>query len=502
MRQLRSSIKQVLGGRNLVGKSKDTAIQECIQEAHEKIYNKVINPTNLKKTIRICLCLENDPQKIFSSRFLENIGELNKNQNFIFRKILPRSIQKFIANFYIIYESKQKTFNGINRSYINPCTLNMNEFKNWFKSLLNINDCTYKDLIENTYIEDIFLDTAKKIKLGCSPHNKISRIVIFGDSLSDTGLMYSSTMGRIFVKLNELNKNIKILNQSPYGRFTNGFVWCDMISSYLVHISEHKNFDKYHTYEDISTNKLQKNKVDRFLLNYAVGGSTAGNYSLFKNISSLQIKTILLGTVLYCLEKQVDQYLEEYANISNNLNIIWAGPNDLVTLGWENLKGIEHAQNGLFTCINKLKARGAKNFLLINMPDIYISPKFQLASQETKNHLAWLVDKFNNDLEKKAKAENIKLFDIRQVLRDLVKNDFKYYDYEGFRYDINLTNTKDGIALLDEIKKNERYMYFDDLHPSALTHGLLGFVIAKYIAKNFEIVIEQAPPLLRRESCS
>ncbi|BBH52887.1 SGNH/GDSL hydrolase family protein [Fluviispira sanaruensis] len=500
MRQLRSSIKQVLGGRNLVGKSKDTAIQECIQEAHEKIYTKVINPINLKKSIQICLCLENDPQNIFSSRFLENIGELNKNKNFIFRKILPRSIQKFIANFYIIYESKQNTFNGFNRSYIDPKALNINEFKQWFKSLLNLTECTYKAIIENNYIEDIFLDTAKKIKLGSSPNNKISRIVIFGDSLSDTGLMYSSTMGRIFVKLNELNKNIKILNKSPFGRFTNGFVWCDMISAYLMYKADNKNLDKYHTYEDILTNKLQKDKVDRFILNYAVGGSTAGNYSFFTNVSSLQIKTVLLGTVLYCLEKQVNQHLKEYANISNNLNIIWAGPNDLVTLGWENLKGIEYAQKGIFTCINKLKSRGAKNFLLLNMPDIYISPKFQLASQDTKNHLAWLVDKFNNDLEKKAKAENIKLFDIRQVLRDLVKNKFQYYEYEGFRYDINLTNTKDGLTLLDEIKKNERYMYFDDLHPSALTHGLLGFVIAKYISKNFEIVTEQAPPLFRRES--
>ncbi|KAB8032256.1 SGNH/GDSL hydrolase family protein [Fluviispira multicolorata] len=501
MKTIRCSIKQVLNGRKLIGKTKETAIQECLNEVHEKIYKKSINPINIKLCLKICLCLENDSKQIFSQNFLDNIGELNKNQNFIFRKVLPRSIQKFIAYLYISFESNQKKFIGQNKSYIDPQTLNIEAFKIWFMSKLNINESTYIYIIEKDYIKDIFHETSKKIQLGSTPNKKVSRIVVFGDSLSDAGLMYSSALGKVFLKLNEFNKNIKILNNSPHGRFTNGYVWCDIIPAYLLFMAENKKENKYYTYEDILTHRLNKNRVDQFLLNYAKGGSTAGNYSLFTNISSLQCKTIVLGMILDCLENQVDRHLKEHTNIANNLNIIWAGPNDLVTLGWENIKGIECAQKGIFNTINKLKAYGAKNFLLINMPDIYISPQFQSASQETRNHISCLVDKFNADLEKKSKKENIKLFDIRHVIRDLSKNNFKYYEYEGFRYDINLTNTHEGIALVDEIKKNERYMYFDDLHPSSVTHGLLGFVIAKYILNNFEFKQERTLPIQRSHSC-
>lgn len=315
---------------------------------------------------------------------------------------------------------------------------------------------------------------------------KIERIVIFGDSLSDAGIMYSSIKGKIFLKLGALKK-------SPKGRFTDGRVWCDWLDDYILsRCLEQKRIDFIIKAHEANIYP----KVNLKVFNYAIGGATAGHYGILKTLRHFKVMQAVMGQVLDCLDHQFVRFEKTAANSSSqllsDLYIIWAGANDLATLKWDDKNGVDYAIKGIFKTIDKITKIGGKNFLLINLPALAVAPRYQNASIKKKEHLDDLVNYFNASLENEAmkmKRANIEIFDSKATLDELHANNYQYLIFEGHRYNLNITNSSEGKVLVDKIKNGERYAYFDDVHPTINIHGLLGMMISTFLTRKFDFVV-------------
>jgi len=168
-----------------------------------------------------------------------------------------------------------------------------------------------------------------------------SNIVAFGDSLSDNG------------------------PADGYGiaRFTNGPVWVEYLAN-----SSHLNAP---------------------LLDLAYGGSTTGT------LSPLAIEYHLPKALWYTgLNRQVDTFLTVYNQVpSSALVTIWSGANDF------NVNSYTDAVTNIGTAIQKLETAGARNFLILNLPNIGATPQVALLHPSTAAaETAW-VQAFNSSLE-------------------------------------------------------------------------------------------------------
>ncbi|APJ03381.1 gamma-glutamyl-gamma-aminobutyrate hydrolase family protein [Silvanigrella aquatica] len=167
MQIIRNSYTQCFTGRKLEkNKSKEQALQECINEINEHIAKGSINSRNIQEILRVCICKKIDDKKFFSNNFIKNITELNKNESYIFKKVFPRSIQKFLAFLFITFESHRNPFIKPKEVSNNNKLLNIKSFKEWLKENLNLSEKTYCSIIDNHYISNIFLNLENKISLG------------------------------------------------------------------------------------------------------------------------------------------------------------------------------------------------------------------------------------------------------------------------------------------------------------------------------------------------
>lgn len=157
-----------------------------------------------------------------------------------------------------------------------------------------------------------------------------NKIIFFGDSLSDNGNLYKSFF--------------KIIPKSPpyyQGRFSNGPVWTETLAQTM-------QID----YDD-----------------YAVGGATA-------LVHAPQFQFVAPAL----LEYEVGKYFLESIgkDKSQNLYSFWIGANDYL-YGQE--KDIDQFANDVVTkemyMINLLISDGAKNFLVLNLPDLARVPEAQ-----------------------------------------------------------------------------------------------------------------------------
>lgn len=167
MPALRKSYNHILNGRKIEnGKSKQIILKECIDEMNELILKSLINIQNLKRIILICLCMKEDEENLFSKNFLKNITELNKNQNYFFRKILPNSIQKFLTFIFISFETNKNIFITLKNHDKEIKKLNTILFKKWLTDILKIPTNIYHSIIDEKYITEVFIDIKNKVTFG------------------------------------------------------------------------------------------------------------------------------------------------------------------------------------------------------------------------------------------------------------------------------------------------------------------------------------------------
>ncbi len=278
---------------------------------------------------------------------------------------------------------------------------------------------------------------------------KINKVVVFGDSVSDTGNLYNAT-GWV------------VPNKNSYfrGHFTNAKVW----DEYLTDALSLPNY------------------------NWAVAGAAADDYYVVPGVPS-QASSFL-------------KYMAATPNYkpANTLVTMLIGGNDLISYNRTVDSIIANEQQALENLITN---GGIRNILLLNVPDLSKAPRFKYLSDgaaqsatvaaEVNDLNARLVQLRSTLASKYASLGlNIKLYDTRTKVDDLFYNPGKY----------GITNTTDSCLQLDDVStanyaKNvpvraictnaDAFVFWDQLHPTTRAHKAIADDVTTFVKANFPV---------------
>lgn len=241
---------------------------------------------------------------------------------------------------------------------------------------------------------------------------KVHNLVVFGDSLSDNGNTFAAVG----------------LPKPPYykGRWTNGFNWVD-------------DFTKIAGLPP-ATAYLRNGGT-----NFAVGGSTSA-----------------------LLAAQIAVYLATVSGSANSadLYVIWIGANDF-------LAGLPSSATAPAVAaeITALSLAGAQQFLVIDVPDISLTPeiiaKGAAQVQAAKQFVATANTQLQNEVPLLATLLGVKidLIDVNPLLTQVVNDPTSF----GFK---NSTGEAYNPSTGKEVKDPNKYVFWDGFHPTKLVHQL------------------------------
>ncbi|WP_434631957.1 SGNH/GDSL hydrolase family protein [Chromobacterium sp. CV08] len=275
----------------------------------------------------------------------------------------------------------------------------------------------------------------------------INKIIAFGDSLSDNQNVYNASQWTL-------------PNRSSWyiGHFSNGPVWVEYLASRL---------------------KLP-------LYNWAIGGAGVSTQKL-----------VIPGVVQQVQSWQ--QYMQQAPNYNpaTTLFTMWIGGNDLVNYGSTPDKVIAGQQQAL----NNLLGAGARNILLLKLPDVSRAPVFQMRNDGAT--VAAQVLDYNRKLDALAASlrqqygANIQVFDSYALFGDVLNNPAKYQVGNTTQSCLNI-NTDSSLNYMrsqsprGNCTNADSFVFWDTLHPTTHTHLLLGNAVADYLGSS------GAMPMLRR----
>jgi phospholipase/lecithinase/hemolysin len=283
--------------------------------------------------------------------------------------------------------------------------------------------------------------------------NTVDAIYAFGDSLSDVGNIYNLSGGAA--------------PASPYvnGQFSNGNVWVQGLASGLG--------------LPALTPSLAGGT------DYAYGGAETGVTSF----NSALAATDLLGST-----GQIAQFAATHSKADPNaLYTIWIGSNDLLAILGSGATPTQAAADlgivagNIDTAINLLAADGAKNFLVLNVPDLGLTPVVRAQGPAAITEGSALAASLDStlvngagsipSLSTLAAGDSIHISELNtySLLDSIVADPSKYGftnvtspcytgTYEGF------ANTVDPGTVC---ANPNQYLFWDSLHPTAAGHTLL-----------------------------
>lgn len=272
-----------------------------------------------------------------------------------------------------------------------------------------------------------------------------NKIISFGDSLTDTNNIYNAT-------------SWQMPNNGSWfqGHFTNGYTWVEYLAK----------------------------KLEIPVYNWAIGGAEGTK------------KYIILSG----LNDQIQswkEYMKSAKNydIKNTLFTILVGGNDFIN----DDRDPKDVINDVKTALTTLSNHGARNILLLNLPDITKAPIFHMCKNvdevlpkisEYNNKLIMLVSEFN----KEHPQTNIMLFDTKKTLDKVLANPEIY----GFSntYDPCLDISVSGGAfdsakylLTYRARKTctdaSKFVFWDTLHPTTATHSILAKEAFAFTTQNY-----------------
>jgi phospholipase/lecithinase/hemolysin len=296
--------------------------------------------------------------------------------------------------------------------------------------------------------------------------SSLSSLFVFGDSLSDSGnskAVSNAATGGAFT-----------FPPSPYfeGRFSNGPV----AAEYL--------WQAFNPGDNSFRASLAGGT------NFAIGGSTTGveNFVEVWPVTPVFLKPFYqeLGNAW-----QLGQFGSQAFEPDTSLFLVWLFPNDVFYYNTTSGAGvggfdgtaalpapvateqlIETAVTNITGSINSLAEKGARNFLVVNAPDLGLIPEFLTAPEEQKAGLSALSGGFNsvlstavNGLAAARPQLNITLFEIDKLFAE-VRN-----DKESFGLSNVINRCLDGNTVCAD---PDGFLFWDGSHPTKAAHALIG----------------------------
>lgn len=346
--------------------------------------------------------------------------------------------------------------------------------------------------------------------------NPIRHFVIMGDSLCDRGTINRRHLFGVI----PMSFIVSLSTKSRHGRFTNGFTWDDdlgamLAARFIAHDLERREFNvsdaadvadgildndpkidpSVHAGYSLDEDTYISYKNRDFVRTYCEGGLTAHDYhrsfiANFMLFASREILATLKQKREQLLADDMKHKVSEKQK-AETMVIEWSGGNDLITV---NKKPTEHearlAVEARMENITKLIESGYRRFVLFNLPDLSLTPRFQGASAEVKQEISQVCVRFNDMLRNKAvelKAlhpeVHIDVFDVSRVFHDVYHEPQKY----GLK---NITEpfVKSPYYHPEQegAMPSHEYMFWDEIHPTAHMHALLVDAFFKQYNQHFD----------------
>lgn len=257
-------------------------------------------------------------------------------------------------------------------------------------------------------------------------------VVVFGDSLSDNGNIFAVSGG-----LESPPPNVE-------GRYSDGPVWVE----YLV--------------EELG--------LKGHFLNYAHGGARSGETNT-NDGDTMTFPGFLTEVNSYLTQAPLAaEFPNAFALPADSLFIIWIGANDFLFMETDPASVTANAIANIKTALDSLVAAGAKEFLLVNIPNIGAAPKFNadpvlsagttMISKGFNDALSTLLDSFTAE---NTEADVLRL-DTFSIMNEIIGDPAAF----GFT---NVTETKLDLETGDVTPGN--YLFWDGVHPTTRTHRII-----------------------------
>jgi phospholipase/lecithinase/hemolysin len=252
----------------------------------------------------------------------------------------------------------------------------------------------------------------------------ITGLVVFGDSLSDTGNVYHASGGH--------------LPPSPYaaGRFSNGPNWVDSFAARMGIAPP--------------TPSLLGGT------NYAFGYAQTGTGTSPTAVPGLSVPNLFT---------QVSSYLAAHTPTSGQLIAVWAGANDFFT-GQTNPA---YTALNVVTNLERLAQAGAKDFLVFNLPYLDKTPFGSTLPAAQQQGLHALSAGYNaalasavHQLTAGDPGITVHYIDVASLLQKIQADPSAY----------GITNATDSALLTGNVGV-PGYLFWDSVHPTTEGHALI-----------------------------
>ncbi len=261
-----------------------------------------------------------------------------------------------------------------------------------------------------------------------------SRVIAFGDSLSDTGNFLALTTSLP----DHFPTPLPQAGDYSAGRFSNGAVAVERLA----------------------------NGLGVALQNYAYGGAKSGTGGQWPNTG---------------LQSQLGLFANSLGGAAadpNALYFVWGGANDLRDITPATFAStITNTINNLTGIVGSLYQLGARNFLLPNLPDIGLTPEARSGGPGVMGGATFASETFNNGLAAAYGA----------LAGSLTGEHFSYVDIMAAQRALTAGSPGNGFSNVSEgcftgyvgvagsqCANPSGYLYWDKIHPTAATHALLG----------------------------
>ncbi|MBD2772808.1 SGNH/GDSL hydrolase family protein [Iningainema tapete] len=273
-----------------------------------------------------------------------------------------------------------------------------------------------------------------------------SQLVVFGDSLSDTGNTFNISGGLI-------NPTTAIPPNPPYfqGRFSNDLVWVDYVGEQLGLTP---------TLFTALTTTIPTQGI-----NFAIGGANSGTgNAIVPNIPlpGVQEQVGLFAQPLLTSNQTADP---------NALFAVWGGGNDYL---FGNVTDPNQTVQNLSNSVATLASVGAKNILVFNLPDLGKTPA-ALAAGNSSNlttlttiHNAALASALSQ-LSSSNPGVNIIPVDVYSLINRIIANPGEF----GFN-NVTASCVIGDLQNITSVCNNPNdFLFFDAVHPSTNAHRLV-----------------------------
>ncbi len=283
-----------------------------------------------------------------------------------------------------------------------------------------------------------------------------SKVIVFGDSLSDDGNVANRVENRVAIRYPGQNFNYadgRFTNNGasnpPSGRYAG--VWHEQLANIFLRLP-------------IASNSLDNNGSD-----YAFGGATTKDGATDRTVIS-NPTPFGGGQVTVTIDNmglQVSTYLRDHPVADPQaLYIVWGGGNDL--FDDPSAANVTATANRMGALVTRLAQAGARNFLVPNVPALGAVPHYNTqpaqgatlsaASESYRPQLNTALDTATAALAGQGITARIFRLDIYNLFLNLVAQP----GYFGFS---NVHDSAQGASVIAD-----HYLFWDDIHPTAAAH--------------------------------